>query len=599
VDASSSVPKVAYVGSSEQSDDHIEPEGLPEIKKERENEARWAARLVGAGSLLTLVYEIAFLGLDRSFLSLAAPRVLALHSLNIALFLLAVLLAARVGPWMRRHWKPVAFLFSIIMIVSSAGIALETGESEPLALKLILFLAGTGPFLCWGEKLQSLLTLVAIASFAVVSQHLPLQVDWYQWLAVLIGAAIGLFSTALVRRQRRAQHRMEEELIKSRETLMEHERMRIAGQLAAGIAHDLNNELNVIRLRFCIISGDEKMMAAHGASLKVINRAIEDAAQTVARVRELGIRRVTAKNETVRLSDLVDQATDLANTSIQGRSLFSGSPIHILSDVRSDLHLPEVRGSAFELRQLFINLLLNASEAMPQGGTIRIESELEDKAVLVRVRDEGFGIPVDYLHRIFDPFFTTKGPHGTGLGLALARRVMESIGGSITAANNPAGPGAVFTLKFPIAPLSNSVVERQEYTKRTSHLRFLIADDDIENLNALKELLLAGGHSVDAVFSGAEALERLRSVSTYDAILCDLDMPGVSGWDVARHPGESASAAEFFIVTGWGRQAKSTVPPGARVSAVISKPIGSPDIDRIVEIVDLKRSRGCDVSESA
>jgi signal transduction histidine kinase/CheY-like chemotaxis protein len=543
------------------------------------------------------VYEITFLGLDRNFLSLAAPRVLALHSLNIALFLLAVVLAARVGPWMRRHWKPIALLFSTIMIVSSASIALETGESEPLALKLILFLAGTGPFLCWGENLQSLLTLVAVASFAVVSQRLPLQVDWYQWLAVLIGAAIGLFSTALVRRQRRAQRRTEEELIKSRETLMEHERMRIAGQLAAGIAHDLNNELNVIRLRFCIISGDEKMMAAHGASLQVINRAIEDAAQTVARVRELGIRRVATKNDTVRLSDLVDQATDLANTSIQGRSLFSGGPIHILSEVHPDL--PEVRGSAFELRQLFINLLLNASEAMPQGGTIRIESELEEEAVLVRVRDQGFGIPVDYLHRVFDPFFTTKGPHGTGLGLALARKVMESISGSITAANNPAGPGAVFTLKFPIAPLPNSAVEGQEHTKLTSHLRFLIADDDIENLNALKELLLAGGHSVDAVVSGAEALERLRSVSTYDAILCDLDMPGVSGWDVARHSGESASAPEFFIVTGWGRQAKSSVPPDARVSGVIAKPIGSPDIDRIVEIVDLKRSRGYDVSESA
>ena len=596
MDASSNVPRVAPGDPSDQSDEHIAPEGPPEIKNGRENETRWAARLVGAGSLLTLLYEITFLGLDRNFLSLAAPRVLVLHSLNIALFLLAVILAARVGPWMRRNWKPVALLFSTVMIVNSGGIALETGESEPLALKLILFLAGTGPFLCWGEKLQSLLTFVAIASFAVVTQHLPPQVDWYQWLAVMIGAAIGLFSTALVRRQRRAQRRIEEELIKSRETLMEQERMRIAGQLAAGIAHDLNNELNVIRLRLCIISGDEKVLATHGANLRVINHAIEDAAQTVARVRELGIRRAAAKNETVRLSSLLDQAIDLANTSIQGKSLFSGGPIRILSDVPMDL--PEVEGPAFELRQLFLNLLLNASEAMPQGGKIRIESELEEEAVLVRVRDEGVGIPVDYLQQIFDPFFTTKGSHGTGLGLALARKVMESIGGSITAANDPAGPGAVFTLRFPVAPLPNCAVEVTDRTKRTSHLRLLIADDDIENLDALKELLLADGHSVDAVVSGTEALERLRSESAYDAILCDLDMPGVSGWDVARHLAGSPSAPEFFIVTGWGCQVKSAAPSDVRVSAVISKPIGSTDIDRIVEIVDLKHSRSYDVSES-
>lgn len=597
MDVSSSVPTAAREGFSDQRDEKLGPRRSPEVQKEREDEARWAARLVAAGSLLTLVYEIAFLGLDRSFLSLATPRILALHSLNIALFLLAVVFAARVGPWMRRHWKPVAALFSILLIVSSAGIAVGTGESEPFALKLTLFLAGTGPFLCWGEELQSLLTFVGLASFAVVTHELPLQANWYQWLAVVIGAAIGLFSTALVRRQRRAQRRTEEELIRSRETLVEQERLRIAGQLAAGIAHDLNNELNVIRLRFCLIGDDEKVASAHDASLKVINRAIDDAAYTVARVRELGIQPIATTNETVRLSDLVEQVIELVNTSIQGKSLFRGAPIRILADVPVDL--PEVRGSSFELRHLFINLLLNASEAMPQGGTIRVDAELEGATVVVRVCDQGCGIPVENLQRLFAPFFTTKGPHGTGLGLALARKTMESLGGKITAANDPAGRGAVFTLKFPIAAASRRASEAPKHLKSTSHLRFLIADDDVENLNALKELLLAGGHSVDAVLSGAAALERLGSESSYDAVLCDLDMPEINGWTLARRLGEAVSAPEFFIVTGWGRQATSSVPADSRVSAVISKPIGLADIDRIIEIVDLRHSRGTHASEPA
>jgi signal transduction histidine kinase/ActR/RegA family two-component response regulator len=598
MDPSCDALKAASVGSSSESEEGGGPEGFLEItgKNEREDEAKWVARLVGAGSVLTLVYEIAFLALDRNFLSIASPRVLALHSLNIALFLLAVIMSVRVGPWMRCHWKSVALLFGSAMIVSSTGIALETGESEPLAFMLTLFLAGTGPFLCWGEMLQGLLTLVAVASYAAVSRNLPLQVDWYQWLAVLIAAAIGLFSTALVRRQRRAQRRTEEELIKSRERLVEHERMRIAGQLAAGIAHDLNNTLNVIQLRFGLIGRDRELLAAHSKNFQAINRAIENAAQTVARVRELGIPRVADISEAVRLSDIVDQAIDLANTSIQGRSLFSAGQIRIFSCVAKDL--PDVRGSSFELQQLFINLLLNASEAMPQGGIIRIESELEEDALVVRVRDQGSGIPVNYLQRIFEPFFTTKGQHGTGLGLALARKVMESIGGHISAANDPTGPGAVFTLRFSIAKPLNPAVAVQEGPKSTAHFRFLIVDDDIENLDALREMLLAAGHSVDAAISGINALERLQLGSKYDAILCDLDMPGVSGWDVARRSSELPSAPEFFIVTGWARQAKFTVPSNVGISAIISKPIGFADIDRIVEAVSLKHSHTY-VSKSA
>jgi signal transduction histidine kinase/ActR/RegA family two-component response regulator len=556
---------------------------------DRENEAKWAARLVGAGSLLTLVYETAFLVLDRRFLSLSDPPVLIFHSINIALFLLAVFMVARVGPWMRRHWKPVAFSFSSLMVVSSACIAVETGENEPLALALILFLAGTGPFLCWGEKIQGLLSLIAISSFAVVSRILPSRVDWYQWLGVLIGAAIGLFSTALERRQRRAQRRAEENLLKSRETLVEQERMRIAGQLAAGIAHDLNNTLNVIQLRFALVVQDQEVVAKHGVRLEAINRAIKDAAQTVARVRELGMRRVAGRNEAVQLAEIVGQAIDLTTTSIEGSYLITGKAIRIASCLEAGL--PEVRGPASELRQVFLNLLLNASDAMPQGGTIRVQSEVEQDTVTVRVCDQGTGIAPQNLERIFEPFFTTKGPRGTGLGLSLARKVMDTIGGSIAATNQPAGDGAVFTLKFPIARLSNSGIQAQEHAKCSHCYQFLIVDDDVENLDALKEVLISGGHSVDTAMSGAEALEKLRLRSDYDVVLCDLNMPGASGWDVARRSSEFASTADFFIVTGWDAQARFAFPPDSRVSAIVSKPIGMADIDRIVATVNLKRSR--------
>jgi signal transduction histidine kinase/ActR/RegA family two-component response regulator len=434
-----------------------------------------------------------------------------------------------------------------------------------------------------------LLSFVAITSFAFVSRILLSRLDWYQWLAVLIAAAIGLFSTALERRQRRAQRRAEENLLKSREMLVEQERMRVAGQLAAGIAHDLNNTLNVIRLRFALVVKDQEVIAKHSIQLEAINRAIEDAAQTVARVRELGMRRVAGRNETVQLAEIVDQAMDLATTSIEGRYLPSGNATRIVSFLEASL--PKVRGPASELRQVFLNLLLNASDAMAQGGTIRVESEVAQDTVMVRICDQGTGIAPQNLERIFEPFFTTKGPRGTGLGLSLARKVMETIGGSIAATNQPAGDGAVFTLKFPVARLSNSGIQAQEPTKCSYSYQFLIIDDDVENLDALKEVLISGGHSVDTAMSGAEALDKLRLRSDYDVVLCDLNMPETSGLEVARRSSEFASTPEFFIVTGWDLQARSAVAPNSGVSAILRKPIGVPDIDRIVATVNLKHSR--------
>jgi signal transduction histidine kinase/CheY-like chemotaxis protein len=576
---------------SDDSDETNKYASLSEIaaKKDRENEAKWAARMVCAGSLLTLAYEFGFLLLDRRFLSLAAPRILILHALNIGLFLAASLMAMRPGPFIRGHWKTIAFVFSSAMIAGSACIAIQTGEDEPLALAIILFLAGTGPFLRWGEKIQALLTAVAMASFATAGWFLPGPVDWYRWLAVSIGAAIGLFSTALQRRQRWAQRRTEDALFRSREMLVEQERTRIAGQLAAGIAHDLNNTLNVMALRFALIARDDEVRSAHVADIRAIDRALEDASRTVGRVRELGMRRVAGITDVVQLPEIVDQSIELATSSIERKSLLDGASVRIVSEVATDL--PAVRGSSSELRQLFLNLLLNAGDAMPDGGTIRITSETERESVTVRVCDQGVGIPPNNLERIFEPFFTTKGSDGTGLGLALARKVMETLGGTISAGNDPAGHGAVFTLRFPIARPSSANAATEDFRASVCHYRFLIIDDHVDSLNALKDVLLTCGHSVETALSGSQALEKLRAGSDYDVIMCDLDMPGINGWELARLSNQIASEHQFFIVTGWGAQVRSAIPPGIKVCAVLPKPISRGDIDRIVAEVELKRSQ--------
>jgi signal transduction histidine kinase len=565
--------------------DRLWPPGPPDplspaMEGAAAEESKWVARLVGAGSLLTLIYQLAFLILDHRFLSIRRPGVLGLHLLNVALFMLAVVMAADVGSWMKRNWKTVALGFSLAMIASSVAIAILIRQTQPLFVALVLFLAGTGPFLSWGESKQVLLSIAAISAFAIATAAVrDVSYDPYQWLGILIAAAIGLFSTALEKRLRRSRRRAEEELLKSRETLLAQERIRVAGQLAAGIAHDLNNTLNVMKLRLSSLIDDGEYLEKHGAGLQAIDRAINDAAETVARVRELGMGREQHRGETAQIAAVVSQAADLARTTIQGAMLAPGAPA---TEIKADLAptLPLVSGSESELRQVFLNLLLNANDAMPGRGKITIEARVENQMVAVRISDQGGGIADEHLGRIFEPFFTTKGARGTGLGLAIARKTIEELGGAISAANAPAG-GAIFSLRLPLA--DSETPERGPMPARSSNsrCRFLLVDDDAENLAALKEKLTRRGHLADAASSGSEAIEKLRSSPSYDVVLCDLGMPGMNGWEVARTASAIAPHTRFYIVTGWGQQIGTQPPPNLVVAGVLNKPINPDDIERI------------------
>jgi signal transduction histidine kinase/ActR/RegA family two-component response regulator len=564
------------VGAAKLSHDGIHP-GLETGKSV---EAKWAARMVCVGSLLTLLYQVVYLALDRPFLSLSNPTVLILHLINIALFGVAVILSLNVGEWMRKHWKQVAFAFSVVMIASSTYITIVTGQTQPLFIELILFLAGTGPFLSWGEGAQAMLSVCALLSFGAGIMALPNHAfDAYQVLGILIAAAIGLFTTALERRLRRARWSAEAEVQKSRETLLLQERLRLAGQLASGIAHDLNNTLNVVKLRLSIIANDELVSSRHAAGLEALERAIEDAARTIARVRDFGQNRDEHQAGPVQLAEVIGQAIDLARSSIEDRPSLDGESIQLSSDLAHDM--PAVRGSAPDMRQVFLNLLLNAADAVGRHGVIEIHSEVQDDAVVVRVSDNGSGIPDQYIGRIFQPFFTTKGPRGSGLGLSTAREIMEEIGGSLSASNRSAG-GAEFTLRFPLTQTRREVSAPEPIAAAArGGCRFLLIDDDVDNLSSLREILLRDGHHVDAALSGAEAIEKLRSNPRYDFILCDLGMPGMNGWEVARQVSEIAAGVHFYIVTGWGREIERQIPSSVSVSGVLSKPIDVTEIRRL------------------
>ncbi len=236
-------------------------------------------------------------------------------------------------------------------------------------------------------------------------------------------------------------------LRKYQELLAEQEHLRALGEMASGVAHDLNNTLNSMKLRLELLERDTQFAARNRSQLDALVRIVSDATTRLCRLQDFARQHPETLSDQVQLGDVIHEAVEIARSDLEHRAAREGLPLAIEVEVP---RLPRVNGSATDLRYVFINLLLNARDAMPHGGTIRIRGTTDKSHVVITVEDEGTGIPEPYLRSIFRPFFTTKGDKGTGLGLSMAYGVMSRAGGSITAANRREG-GAVFTLSFPMA----------------------------------------------------------------------------------------------------------------------------------------------------
>jgi PAS domain S-box-containing protein len=372
--------------------------------------------------------------------------------------------------------------------------------------------------------------------------------------------------------------RAEEELHRNRAVLLNQERLKAVGELASGIAHDLNNSLNALRLRIELLSADSSPLSCHGDSLQLISRIVRDAALTIERLQDFARHRRDRTTESVNLNLIINQSVEIAKSTLEEKNSLLGRSIRVEVNVPD---LPWVLGEPVELRQIFLNLLLNAQDAMPVGGAIRISGCRGAEAIVVKVEDEGQGIPSEYLNRIFDPFFSTKGERGTGLGLSIAHSAMARIGGTITAANRPTG-GAIFTLTFPLAH-AKPTRQVQQGPISIQPRRVVVTDDDSDNLRALSALLESKGHNVTIARSGPEALEiLLKGNSPVDVVFCDLGMPLVNGWEIARLVKSLRMPPVFYLVTGWASEIPIDDPRRRLVDAVIAKPVDPNVLDRLL-----------------
>lgn len=381
-----------------------------------------------------------------------------------------------------------------------------------------------------------------------------------------------------------ARVRAEEELRRNREAMVNQERLTAVGELASGIAHDLNNSLNALRLNVELLRVERNIPPDHRNRLSLVSGIVSDASATIGRLQDFARRRHDRPVKAVDLATIIRQSVDMVRSTLERKSSLVGRSTRVEVNLPA---MPLILGEPVELRQTFVNLLLNAQDAMPRGGAIRIGGEVGADALMITVEDEGQGIHEEYLSRVFDPFFTTKGERGTGLGLSIAYGSMARLGGSITAANRRAG-GAIFTLRFPLAPPASVPSVSPRLSRQIQPRRVMVIDDDADNLEALSALFKSRGHSVKAANSGAGALKELmREDCAVDVVFCDLGMPEINGWDIARQVKSRTAPPVFYLFTGWAQEIRPDDPRRRWVDAVVPKPVEPHLLDQLLAGVDV------------
>ncbi len=221
-----------------------------------------------------------------------------------------------------------------------------------------------------------------------------------------------------------------------------------------------------------------------------------------------------------------------------------------------------------ELREVMTNLILNAVDAMPRGGTINITGRQIGESVRLEVTDTGVGMAPAVRSRVFEPFFTTKAEAGNGLGLAVSYGIVQRRGGQISVDSAP-GRGSTFTIELPLAhrrPPNDVVAPPATRRKRN----ILVVDDEPALASVLQRLLESEGHSVTSCTSGAEALERFDP-SVHELVMTDLGMAGLNGLQVAAAIHVRSPETPVILVTGWGNELDPDHPPPGIVR-VLAKP---------------------------
>jgi signal transduction histidine kinase len=324
---------------------------------------------------------------------------------------------------------------------------------------------------------------------------------------------------------------------KMQEQLLISDRMASVGTLAAGVAHEINNPLAALIANVDFALEELSRLESDSPRAPEMRAPLQDAREAADRVRmivrDLKVFSRSGDEERrgpVDLKQVLESSLRMAWNEIRHRARLEKE----YGDV------PPAWGNESRLGQVFLNLVVNAAQALPEGRSdqneIRVVTRAVNSNVVVEIRDTGTGIPAEVLPHIFDPFFTTKPAGvGTGLGLAICHRIVTGLGGTIEVSSK-LGEGTVFTVTLPTLPAAREKGGTNPAlpafaSAQGGRGRILVIDDE-PMINAILRRMLGRDHEVMSASSVREALERLKKGERYDLILCDLMMPEMTGMDL-------------------------------------------------------------------
>jgi len=391
-----------------------------------------------------------------------------------------------------------------------------------------------------------------------------------------------------------------DELRQTQVAVMQQERLRALGQMASGIAHDINNALcPVVVYSDLLLQDTSQFSDVTVRNLENIKTAGEDIAHIVCRMREFYRQRDKSDSlVAVQLNKTATQVLELTRPRWRDIPQARGVVIELETDLEPGL--PEITGNGSELREALTNLILNSVDAMPEGGklTIRTRAGGWDRSpgaathVFIEVSDTGSGMDEQTRRRCLEPFFSTKGKRGTGLGLAMVYGIAERHEGSIDIESAP-GRGTTMRLIFPVKTGRDRLpAGGGKPATRVPALRVLCIDDEPLLREMLRQILENGGHTVEVADGGSAGLEVFRSAvrsdNPFDVVITDLGMPYVDGRQLAQALKAESPRTPIIMLTGWGSMMKEDGDVPIQVDGVLSKP---PKIAELYEMLGAVTSK--------
>ena len=387
---------------------------------------------------------------------------------------------------------------------------------------------------------------------------------------------------------------------------MQQERLRALGQMASGIAHDINNALSPAALNSrLLLERDVALSEDTRECLADIHRSVDDVMHTVARLTDFyRAREPQFLPAPVHLNRILEQVVDLTHARWHDMPQERGFVVNIEMSMGADL--PLILGMESEIRDALINLILNAVDAMPEGGTLQLrsytvtqrsaelnESEEQQETgqhaevrpptrARVDVCDTGVGMTEETRRECLQPFYTTKGERGTGLGLAMVYGMVQRHRAEIEIQSEP-HKGSTISLIFPVAAATSaSAAPYAAPPPPAQSLRILVVDDDPRVSKSLRRILEADGHRVTVADGGQAGIDAFVAAAErgepFALVLADIGMPYVDGRKVAAAIKAASPITPIVLVTGWAQTSSIPRELPLHVDRLLGKP---PDIEEL------------------